>query len=567
MDDNSAEVIRFDPAVAPAEPGIPQVLWTAPGSLDTDLLHQAWQRRGSAADLAAVSGPWGAVLWDPQGARYLIATDPVGVMPLYWTRTSDGLLAASAWLARLVDRADVDDSLDHEGIVMDEGRGCNSPELADRTRFRAVRQVPQGRYLLAAPDCTGTLHRYWDPRDLPGPDGSLSLADCADLLRERIDAAVRRHTAAPGAYGAHISGGLDCTAVACRAQQVLGERGQALVAGYSWAPSEEHVPRFPGDERQLLDDVSAAVGVKIRTVYPDESGDWFWGRDPNRYAQSTHMREMWTLPQARADGIGIMLSGWGGDELSSFNGRATFPYLVRRGKLATVWKESRSRNGVTAADTTPAALRGMASALLAAAPTPVRDAAEWVRRPRQTWEQRKISARVDAELRQVYPALADARRHWGAGFSTITDPWEYRLRLLDNGHIQHRTGWWYQTGRLFDVHYRYPLLDVGVVSAALQLPWWAFRSHGWGRVAYRRAVSGWVPDSVAWNTAKYEPALFWPPSTNPVSRSAPPPRGRTPDPEYGETMRLVNLTYRRTGAGSISPDSRVSARPEAAPPE
>lgn len=565
MADRTAEVFLFDPAGAPPEPRKPQVLWTAPGSMGTDLLQQVWQRRGHAADLAEVSGPWGAVLWDPHRARYLIATDPVGVMPVYWSRTSEGLLAAAAWLAQLVDRTDVDDSLDHEGIVMDEGRNCHSPESADRTRFTAVRRVPQGRYLRAS-DRSQTLHRYWDPQDLLGPDESLSLADCADLLRERIDAAVRRHTAAPGAYGAHISGGLDCTAVACRAQQVLGERGQALVAGYSWAPSEEHVPRFPGDERQLLDDVSAAVGVKIRTIHPDESGDWFWGRDPNRYAQSTHMREMWTLPQARADGIGIMLSGWGGDELSSFNGRATFPYLVRRGKLATVWKESRSRNGVTASDTTPAAFRGMASALLAAAPLPVRDAAEWVRRPRQTREQRKLSSQIDADLRQGYPAVADARRRLGLGFSSITDPWEYRLRLLDNGHIQHRTGWWYQTGRLFDLHYRYPLLDLGVVTAALQLPWWAFRSHGWGRVAYRRAVSGWVPDSVAWNTAKYEPALFWPPSTNPVHRTSPRPSSPETDPDYRETMRLVSLTYRRTGAGSISTDSRVSARPDAAPP-
>ena len=34
--------------------------------------------------------------------------------------------------------------------------------------------------------------KYWFPDQLPGPDESLTLDDCAELLRERIDAAVRR---------------------------------------------------------------------------------------------------------------------------------------------------------------------------------------------------------------------------------------------------------------------------------------------------------------------------------------------------------------------------------------
>ena len=148
--------------------------------------------------------------------------------------------------------------------------------------------------------------KYWFPDQLPGPDESLTLDDCAELLRERIDAAVRRLTPTDRVVGAHVSGGLDCTAVACHANHVLAESGGGLVAGYSLGPSEAHVPRFEGEERAILDDVAAQEGFPIRLVHPDESGDWYFLRDINRYPQSTHIRERWVLPMAAADGVQVM---------------------------------------------------------------------------------------------------------------------------------------------------------------------------------------------------------------------------------------------------------------------
>lgn len=101
---------------------------------------------------------------------------------------------------------------------------------------------------------------------------------------------------------------------------------------------------------------------------------------------------------------------------------------------------------------------------------------------------------------------------------------------------------WYQTGRLFDVSYRYPLLDLGVVTAALRLPWWAYWSQGWKRVAYRLAVEPWVPASVAWNASKIEPALSFPPEVRPVRRAATVTPWTTADERFYEAMRVVNAS-------------------------
>jgi asparagine synthase (glutamine-hydrolysing) len=323
-----SETAEFTPA-KPVGVQRPELLWAAPGSLFVDEVAQAWARRASVGDLAGVTGPWGVVLRDPKTSEHLIVTDPVGVQPVYWTRAHSGTFVVASWLSELLDHPDVDDSLDYEGVLLESVFGLHSRQIAHRTRYAAISRVPWGSAVRVSPDGATRIEQYWDPRSLPGPDRSLTLEASAELLRERIDVAVRRLTSTDNHYGTHVSGGLDCTSVACRANQVLGESDRSLVAGYSWAPDEREVPRFSGDERSLLDDVTAQESLEVRMILQDDSGDWFFELDRDRYPQTTHARERYVLPQAQADGVQVMLSGWGGDELASFNGRNVLRHLVR----------------------------------------------------------------------------------------------------------------------------------------------------------------------------------------------------------------------------------------------
>ena len=178
---------------------------------------------------------------DPGRRSHLIVTDPIGVQPVVWARTSGGTIAVSSWIAALADRPDVSEELDLEGILISEARGCTGDAGLERTRFAAIHNVPMGRAVEVHADGSITRYRYYDPSSVQ-VDESLTLAECSELLVERIDAAVRRALPGGEVYGAHVSGGLDCTTVACRAHQVLRERGEGLMAGYSWAPPEESVP-------------------------------------------------------------------------------------------------------------------------------------------------------------------------------------------------------------------------------------------------------------------------------------------------------------------------------------
>lgn len=560
---SAREVFDFDPAPAATLGREQQLLWAAPGSLFVDRVADAWRRSGRVEDLADVTGPWAVVLWEPRSAEHLIVTDPIGVQPLVWTRTRTGGFVVSSWLDRLLDRPDVDDALDYEGVLFDNTHGLFGDQIRHRTRFAAVSRVPGGRAVRVRRDGSTTLEQYWDPRTLPGPDRSLTLADAADLLRERIDRAVRRLVPVDIPVGGHVSGGLDCTAVTCRANLVLAESGRSLVAGYSWAPDERAVPRFDGDERSLLDEVAAQESLPIRTVYPDESGDWFFDLDRDRYPQTTHVRERFVLPQARADGVRVMLSGWGGDELASFNGRAVLRSLARRGNAWAVWNQTTQRAKLTATGPVPLGhqLRSFAAAMFEASPDRIRD----LRHPQRARERNAVDAEIDRALRAVSPLAADTRMERQRAFQRARDHHEFQLALLTGGHLQRRTEGWYQTGRLFDVFYRYPLLDLDVVTAALQLPWQAFRSHGWTRTAFRMAIEPWVPASVAWNTTKTEPALTAPPERIAIERGPLVARSWRPqDRCYQDMLELAGRADNMRSLSAFAP-SPVRGRPDAAP--
>lgn len=558
---NATEVFTFRPNVPPQTDvphRQPRLLWAAPGSLFVDQVAAAWTRRANLADMATMGGPWGVVLWDPAGA-HVVMGDPVGVQPLFCARTSSGRVAVASHLTALVDRSDIDDTLDEEGTLLDL-LSVTTPDVAHLTPFTAVRRVPWGCALVV--DASGTWRqvRYWEPAELGGPDHSLTPDDCAELLRERIDAAVARLLPTDGqGVGAHVSGGLDCTTVACRANQLLVDRGSKLVAGYSWSPDVERVPRRSHDERDILDEVVAQEGFAVRTIGYGDAGRWFDDLDPCRYPASNHGAESHLLPDARNDGVTTLLSGWGGDELASFNGSTATSHLLRTGRWVEAWRHTSARLGVRNPTPMPrtAVVRAFAGDL--------RSTFDPRRRATMV---RRLPADIDG-IAAVSALAATAARQRGARIVAATNHHDYQLALLTNGHLQHRCGWWYQTGRLFGVDYRYPLLDLEVVTAALRLPWWAYRSQGWNRLAYRRAVEQWVPSSVAWNVLKNEPALnvAWSDllaggREYMYQRSRHRPVG---DAAY---QRLVDLTAPQQRAPRVRPPEMdlIITRPEAAPP-
>lgn len=509
---DTQEVYRFDPAAPPDLGPASRVVWVAPGSSREagEALARQWPHDTRLSSLQAIPGAWAAVLWDGDRRRYLAAKDAVGVQPLFWSEADSGEIVVASWLAQLLDQPDVREQRDYDAILLSLCAFDGGEATLFQSGFVGVEAVPWGRVRAFPIAGSPTYERYWYPEDI-AVDNNLTVADSVEMIGAAVAAAVERALSDHLPTGSHISGGLDCSAVALKAQQLLAAKGETLVAGYSWSPPPHALEVVENDERIRVAEVAEAAGVPVRWWDPDSDVAWFLNRDPIRYPQTSLVWERHVLPQAHTDGVRVMLSGWGGDELASFNGAGLMTTLIRQGQIGQAW-----RMADPAPWKAPKGQRMERARVFAAA--------AWQARPDL---RRRLPDRRDADrrralalLRGEYPAVADALLENIKRSRGPKDGTRYQVRRIGNGHLQRRTMAWYQAGRLFDLTYRYPLLDLEVVQTALTLPPRAFRSPEWSRIAFRRAVAKWTPASVVWNPKKRDSALFHETSLRKVSQLA-----------------------------------------------
>ena len=161
----------------------------------------ALYRRFGTGFLHKLNGIFAFVLYDEQADRYLVARDPIGVMPLYHGRDEDGML----WIA--------------------------SEMKALEPWCRQVEIFPPGHLLDSA---NGEIRRWYEPawREFPNASQPASPA----RLRQALEAAVHRQMMSDVPYGVLLSGGLDSSLIAAIAQRYAEHRIESDDTEQAWWP-------------------------------------------------------------------------------------------------------------------------------------------------------------------------------------------------------------------------------------------------------------------------------------------------------------------------------------------
>jgi asparagine synthase (glutamine-hydrolysing) len=252
-------------------------------------------------------------------------------------------------------------------------------------------------------------------------------------------------------------------------------------------------------------------------------------------------------------GICVMLSGWGGDEFASYNGRgfrldewrstSALRHLRRLARLARA--EGRRH------------WRGMLEALLAAGvPACVASALDWDvpqwlgAMPGGVGALR--AALRDEEWRLLRAEWRSRRLRGGVR--------ENRVALWRLGHLSNRLEDWAREAAPLGVEYRYPLLDRHLVEYGLGLPVEACFDGSRGRLAFRGAVRDILPPEIWGASEKREPVRIAA-QTERAHRlgSIPPPLGACP-----RNKRRGRL--RRHGGRREHGDTRRGSRSRACHP-
>jgi hypothetical protein len=174
-------------------------------AVDTRLLHDAL-RRGDRDVLTRTRGQFTLVHYTPAGHRLLLATDQLGVRPLYYAAAGDRIVFASA--IRILENI--------PGLVLDlDARGATelvllTAALGGRSRYRSVTLLRPAELVSFTPEGKASaITRRWD-RIAPT---FTSESDAIAALHASFTAAVTRRRQADRATQSFLSGGLDSRAI------------------------------------------------------------------------------------------------------------------------------------------------------------------------------------------------------------------------------------------------------------------------------------------------------------------------------------------------------------------
>jgi len=257
-------------------------------------------------------GMYAIAIHDPNLDRLILSRDPFGIKPLYYAETDTAMLFASEPQAildsGLVERRLNKTSRD-ELLALQFTTGRETPFAGvfrvlpgETLVFRAGRVI-ESRRLAGLPSA--------GPRDISQKQ---ALCELDDLLNDTIG--VHQRSDVP--YGMFLSGGVDSSVLIAMMDRLNAEPVQAFTAGFSGVD----VP----DERAHAKVVAKAAHAEHTEVEFSEKD--FWVLLPEIAARlDDPVADYAVLPtyklaqRVHADGLKVVLSGEGGDEMFAGYGR------------------------------------------------------------------------------------------------------------------------------------------------------------------------------------------------------------------------------------------------------
>ena len=278
---------------------------------DTEVLLNLYLAEGETM-LSRLNGIFAFALWDSRNKSLFLARDALGVKPLYYAATDRGV-AFSSEIKSLVHLAPEVRELDavalhrYLSFLWCPGEG---------TPLKAVRKLSPGEAMWVR---EGRIQRQWMWYRLPvfrGVAADLEEKDALSGVVDHLQRAVRRQMVADVPVGAFLSGGLDSSAIVAFAREQIPD-----LQCFS-------IEAVGGQEQGATDDLPYArrvakhLGVGLEVVKIDAArmaGDLenMVALLDEPLADPAPLNVLYISKLAREQGVKVLLSGAGGDDLFS----------------------------------------------------------------------------------------------------------------------------------------------------------------------------------------------------------------------------------------------------------
>lgn len=282
---------------------------------DTEVLLQMYAEYGEAC-LEQLNGMFAFAIWDVREKRLFAARDRLGIKPLYYYCDGEFFAFASEPKALLehpriaaeIDREALEDYLNLQYC------------LGDKTLFKGIKRLLPG-HCLSLQGGQLQVRQYWDLRFTD--DAAFKLDEFTLELQDLLRDAVRLRLRSDVPVGAHLSGGLDSSAISCLASELLDGTLHVFTCGFKDAD------RY--DETRYARLVGEHLGAAYHEYFPSaqDLADTFeqlvyWLDEP---VAGAAVFPQYFLSRLASENVKVVLGGQGGDELFCGYARYLIAYL------------------------------------------------------------------------------------------------------------------------------------------------------------------------------------------------------------------------------------------------
>ena len=462
---------------------------------DTEVLVHAYEEFGLGF-VDHLNGQFAIALWDAERRRLVLARDRVGIRPLLYAETREGLafaseaksLFAGGWLNCELDPV----ALAEVGTFW----SCVAP----RTPFRNIQALPPG-HLAVWQDGRLELRRYWDWNFAErGVRPSCSLDEAVEELRELFIDSVRLQLRADVPVGAYLSGGLDSSAVTAAIRRFTSTPLKTFSLAFRNQEFDEReyqqeVARFLNTDHVMLSVESSDIGAAVpRAIWHIESP----------IVRTAGVPLMLLAQKVRETGFKVVLTGEGADEV--FGGYDLF----KEGKIRRFWARQpnsawrplllRRLYGYLA--NSPVSRGALAGGFFGQSLDDPEDP-YFAHRPRWAMTNRVLRL-LTPDFRQRIEAahplgrLAELVPRPDARWEPLSRDQYVEAHTLLTGYLLHAQG--DRVAMAASIEGRYPFLDHRLVEFANRLPPnWKIRGLE-EKYILRRAVADWLPPRIVRRT-------------------------------------------------------------------
>src|SRR6202790_1290197 len=191
---------------------------------DTEVIVHLYEEYGEAG-IQSLRGMFAFAIWDQKQQKLLLARDRVGIKPLYYGVTSQGVVFASEMKAILVDP-----QIKREILPSTVDRFLTFGYVpGEETLLKGIYKLPAGSFMVAKNGKT-EVKQYWD---LHFSSSSITLKDAEEQLLEILEESVRLHMISDVPVGFLLSGGVDSTAMLLLASQKTDHPISSYTVGFA----------------------------------------------------------------------------------------------------------------------------------------------------------------------------------------------------------------------------------------------------------------------------------------------------------------------------------------------